>query len=302
MADATNTQISIPADDWITAVSIAVVAGFVGGVGAAIQDRLEKTRRGSAELSGSDIRTTCVIAGNGIVGSVAALGGLFIVLLSPVTASLRGGAFWAFLAGSSALFGLFGRRILPAIEQNFSRRLGFVERKLGEVEDEFASKMSEVDVLRFLEDARNVNAVPSKIERAIEIGEAFIESNPRAKYPHLRLTDLVFEKKADRPRGIAILTKYIDFMKGAPASSRDRFHERDLVDALYNRCCCWVLAGGPPEVAREYIPNETEVANSIKDLREAFGLMPGETKADAIVDVDLAWLRDNSSEFRVLFG
>ncbi len=184
--------IVIPGDAWGLALGIGLIGGFIGGLGAALQVELDNARRDQVSIlfSGKS-RAMCIehLLGRGCIGAAASVGGLFIILLSPITASFGNGAFWAFLAGASTVFGVFAKRLLPAIENSLTERFGLMREEIAKVHEEVASNSGLDRTERALDDALSVWAVRSDIKKQAAVVEEYIKRMPRTRRPVFGMHD-----------------------------------------------------------------------------------------------------------------
>lgn len=302
ITSSTNHVIMIPQDLWGLAIIIGLVGGLAGGIGSALQEELDTARRDKRSVfSDKRDRTLFIegLLGRGCVGAVTGLGGLFIVLLSPITASFGDGAFWAFLSGASTLFGIFSTRLLPAIERSFGRRIGLIEEEIGKVHFEVASNTGLDKAERALDDALSAWAVKSDIRKHAAIADDYIRKFPRTRRPNLRYARVFFEKLKDKGSCIAATTRFITYLDQMSTDQKDQEVSKDLADALYNRACYHVSSPGEGAVLlnENYIPSAEEITLAMFDIKRSFDLSP-ENKADAREDIYFTWLSNNSEDFR----
>ena len=298
----TSHVIMIPQDRWVRAICISLVGGFLGGLAAALQDELDMSRRSQTSIIQRQyiLRLAEHLIGRGCVGAVTGVGGLFAVLLSPITASFGDGAFWAFLMGASTLFGVFATRLLPAIERSFNRRLGFIEEEIGKVQIEVESNSGLDRAERALDDALSSWAVKSDIMRHADIADEYLKKSPRVRRVNIRFARVHFEKLKDKPGAISAATRFIDYLSNLPADSRDAEYKADLADSLYNRACYRVSFPGKDSILDEdYQPQLNDVELGLADLKRSFELLPA-NMSDAKEDIYFAWVRQNSPAFKEL--
>ena len=315
LAPVTNSRFDFPDGAWHTAILIAVIFGAIGGLAAEAQ-RFTDPRQASQSNTDQNASNTERVARNSFrglfldtirhrqfsrivmtafVGSATAVCGLFIVLVSPVISGLGPGAFWAFLAAVSTTLGIASERVLPSIKSDVFKRLGVIENQLdsniSRIKDNAGLDATE----RALDDALSGAAIKSIIDHGLTTAKAYLEKNPRARRPTIRLARLHFEKLADKPGALDVLTRFITYLE-SHVDTEDKEYKKDLSDAYYN-CACYYLTSprADPESMNEHIPSAEESERGVADLKKSIDIYPKNVE-DARTDRDFNWIKRNNPD------
>jgi hypothetical protein len=297
--------ITIPEGMWVLAIAIALIAGLFGGVGSALQEEMHRARLGRFSIFSTAKNRAMLwefILGRGCVGAVTGLAGLFPILMSPIASSFSGGAFWAFLAGASTIFGVFASSLLPAMGLGFRKRLGIIEEEITDVQSKVDVNTAQDKAERALDDAFTSGALRSDIEKQIKIVIEYLSSFPRSRRINIRHGRVLFEKLKDRMAAHNAMSRFIEFLEKLPVADRDPEFEKDLADALYNRSCYQLASPGKEELLDEaYVPTPEAIAAGVSDLDRSIKLWPP-NKEDAKEDVYFKWARAHSAELIALLS